>query len=148
MLLDYHLRVGQITHDTRLPEGMELREQRLDETEVGIGTAAVLIDSKRPSDWKETTNPADCVEWLGLRLLHGFLDWDLFDAVLTPGDIILMTTFKDGPTTSAFIDSVCIPDEARLRSVRIIRDYSMFDRREARSTSRKLHGRRFEADRS
>jgi hypothetical protein len=67
----------------------------------------------------------------GLRPLHGFLDWDLFDAVLTPGDIILMATFKDGPTASAFIDSVSIPDDARLRSVRIIRDYSMFDRREA-----------------
>jgi hypothetical protein len=67
----------------------------------------------------------------GLRPLHGFLDWDLFDAGLTPGDIILMATFKDGPTASAFIDSVSIPDDARLRSVRIIRDYSMFDRREA-----------------
>lgn len=131
VLLDYHLRVGQITHDTWLPEGMELREQRLDETEVGVGTAVVLIDAKRPSDWKETTNPADCAEWLGLRPLHGFLDWDMFDAVLTPGDIILMATSKDGPTASAFIDSVSIPDEARLRSVRIIRDYNMFDRREA-----------------
>src|SRR5215469_5429934 len=131
VLLDYHLRVGQITLDTQLPEGMELREQRLDETEVGAGTAVVLIDAKRPSDWKETTNPADCAEWLGLRPLHGFLDWDLFDAVLTPGDIILMVTFKDGPTATAFIDSVSIPDDARLRSVRIIRDYSMFDRREA-----------------
>jgi heme-degrading monooxygenase HmoA len=130
VLVDYHLRVGQITHDTQLPEGMELREQRLDETEVGVGTAVVLIDARRPSDWKETTNPADCAEWLGLRPLHGFLDWDLFDAVLTPGDIILMATFKD-PTATAFILSVSIPDDARLRSVRIIRDYSMFDRREA-----------------
>jgi hypothetical protein len=130
VLLDYHLRVGQITHDTQLPEGMELRSQRLDDTEVGAGTGVVLIDAKRPSDWKETTNPADCAEWLGLRPLHGFLDWDLFDAVLTPGDIILMATFKD-PTATAFILSVSIPDDARLRSVRIIRDYSMFDRREA-----------------
>jgi hypothetical protein len=56
----------------------------------------VLIDAKRPSDWKEATNPADCAEWLGLRPLHGFLDWDLFDAVLMPGHIILMATFKDG----------------------------------------------------
>ena len=67
----------------------------------------------------------------GLRPLHGFLDWDLFDAVLTPEDIILMATFKDGPTASAFIDSESLPDDARLRSVRIIRDYSMFDWREA-----------------
>lgn len=131
VLLDYRLRVGQITHDTQLPEGMELREQRLDETEVGAGTAVVLIDAKRPSEWKETTNPADCAEWLGLRPLHGFLDWDLFDAVSNSGDILLTATFKDGPTATDFIDSVSIPDDARLRSVRIIRDYSMFDRREA-----------------
>src|SRR5215831_14770765 len=36
---DYHLRVGQVTKDTKIPEGYELREQRLDETEVGQGTA-------------------------------------------------------------------------------------------------------------
>jgi hypothetical protein len=41
-----------------------------------------------------------------------------------------MATFKD-PAATAFILSVSIPDDARLRSVRIIRDYSMFDRREA-----------------
>lgn len=131
VLSDYHLRVGQITHDTRLPEGMELREQRLDETEVGTGTAVVLIDAKRPSNWKETTNTADCAEWLGLLPFHGFLDWDLYDAVLTPGDIILMATFKDNMTAESFIDSVSMPDGARLRSVRIIRDYGMFDRHEA-----------------
>src|SRR6201987_5148218 len=30
---DYHLRVGQITADTRLPPGQVLTEQRLDETQ-------------------------------------------------------------------------------------------------------------------
>src|SRR6202012_1901920 len=35
ILLDYHLRVGQVTQDTRLPHGCVLEEQRLDETEVG-----------------------------------------------------------------------------------------------------------------
>src|SRR3979411_1601917 len=34
VLLDYHLRVGQLTRDTRLPDGHALHEQRLDETEV------------------------------------------------------------------------------------------------------------------
>src|SRR6266404_3048809 len=29
VLADYHLRVGQITHDTRIPEGHTLQEQRL-----------------------------------------------------------------------------------------------------------------------
>src|SRR3954463_15731457 len=45
ILRDYHLRVGQITHDTRLPAGYALHEQRLDETEVGQGTTVMLIDA-------------------------------------------------------------------------------------------------------
>src|SRR5438309_2691001 len=38
VLLDYHLRVGQLTRDTRLPDGQVLHEKRLDETETGAGT--------------------------------------------------------------------------------------------------------------
>src|ERR1700753_3847831 len=48
ILQDYHLRVGQITKDTEVPKGMELREQRLDETEVGEGNTVPLITMKRP----------------------------------------------------------------------------------------------------
>src|ERR1700760_3235841 len=51
ILLDYHLRVGQITQDTRVPAGHGLAEQRLDETEVGEGTTVTLIDAKRPARW-------------------------------------------------------------------------------------------------
>jgi heme-degrading monooxygenase HmoA len=131
VLMDYHLRVGQLTNDTRLPEGLELKEQRLDETEVGEGTTVVLIDAKRPAEWKETNNPADCAEWLGLEPFQGFLDWDLYDAVLTPGDIILMISFKDDKAAKEFEDTTMLPNGARLRRVRIIRDYAMFDRREA-----------------
>lgn len=131
VLEDYHLRVGQLTRDTKLPDGLELKEQRLDETEVGEGTAVILIDARRPGEWKETTNPADCAEWLGLVPKQGFLDWDLYEAVLTPGDLILAATFKDEAAAKEFEDSVILPDEARLRRVRLIRDYGMLDRREA-----------------
>lgn len=44
-----------------------------------------LIDAKRPADWRPANNPADCAEWLGLSPSTGFLSWDIFDAVLTPG---------------------------------------------------------------
>ena len=131
VLEDYHLRVGQLTRDTRLPHGLELKEQRLDETEVGEGSVVIVIDAKRPGEWKETTNPADCAEWLGLFPKQGFLDWDLYEAVATPGDIILTATFKDEVNAKEFEDSVSLPDEARLRRVRVIRDYGMYDRREA-----------------
>ena len=131
VLQDYHLRVGQITKDTQIPAGYELHEQRLDETEVGDGTTITLISTKRPDQWKETTNPADCAEWLGLQPLHGFLAWDIFEAVLTPGDIILLVSWKDDCAAKSFEGSALIPDGARFRQVRIIRDYGMFDRREA-----------------
>src|ERR1700689_132702 len=47
ILLDYHLRVGEITRDTQIPKGEPRREQRLDETAAGEATTIVLIDAKR-----------------------------------------------------------------------------------------------------
>src|SRR5215469_15561217 len=32
---DYHLRVGEFTADTQVPAGLDLRQQRLDDTEIG-----------------------------------------------------------------------------------------------------------------
>src|ERR1700749_4155646 len=66
ILLDHHLRVGQITQDTQIPKGNTLQEQRLDETEVGAGTTVTLIDAKRPPEWVKTTKSGDVGKWLGL----------------------------------------------------------------------------------
>src|ERR1700755_1814127 len=55
ILLDYHLRIGEIAEDTRLPDGQLLREQRLDETETGTATTIVLIDAKRSPEWLKDT---------------------------------------------------------------------------------------------
>src|SRR5262245_56130668 len=93
---DYHLRVGQVTRDTRLPEGQALHEQRLDETEVGEGTTMTLIDAKRASDWVKAASADDVARWLGLvPEAQGLIAWDAFDAVLSPGDIILVLSWKD-----------------------------------------------------
>lgn len=51
VLQDYHLRVGQVIRDTRLPDGHTLVEQRLDETEVGEGTTVTLIDAQQAPEW-------------------------------------------------------------------------------------------------
>ncbi|MBV9749621.1 MAG: antibiotic biosynthesis monooxygenase [Acetobacteraceae bacterium] len=132
ILLDYHLRVGQITQDTRVPDGQVLREQRLDETEVGEGTAVALIDAKRPTGWPESASAADAAAYLGLTVdAGGLVAWDVFDAVLTPGDLILLTSWRTGADAEAFEQAAKLPDDARLRRVRIVRDYGMFDRREA-----------------
>lgn len=132
ILLDYHLRVGQITRDTRIPEGYTLQEQRLDETEVGEGTTITLIDARRPSQWTETANAADCSRYLGLDpYAGGMVAWDVFDAVLTPGDLILLIVWRTKEDAQAFEDTAKLPKGARVRRVRIVRDYGMFDRREA-----------------
>jgi heme-degrading monooxygenase HmoA len=132
ILLDYHLRVGQITQDTRIPEGCSLQEQRLDETEVGEGTTVTLIDAKRPVEWAGTSNGADCSEYLGLDpTAAGMVAWDVFDAVLTPGDLILLMSWRTNVDARAFESTINPPKDARLRRVRIVRDYGMFDRREA-----------------
>ena len=130
---DYHLRVGQITGDSRLPAGCELREQRLDLTEVGEGSAITLIDAKRPPEYRSTENPAGCSEYLGLDpYAADMMSWDVFEAVLTPGDLMLLTSWKDEDAALKYEDSMVeLPKDARTRRVRIIRDYGMSDRREA-----------------
>ncbi len=131
ILLDYHLRVGQATRDTRLPEGQVLHEQRLDETETGAATTVTLIDAKRPADWVEKTGPDAVARWLGLPEAAGLVGWDVFDAVLSPGDVLLLLSWRDQAAAEAFEVGATLPEGARLRRVRIVRDYGMFDRREA-----------------
>jgi heme-degrading monooxygenase HmoA len=132
ILLDYHLRVGEVTQDTRIPEGHVLTEQRLDETQVGEGTTVTLIDAKRPKQRPGTSSAAESAGSLGLDPgTAGLIGWDVFDAVLTPGDLILLLSWRTREVAQAFENTLRLPDGARLRQVRVIRDYGMFDRREA-----------------
>jgi heme-degrading monooxygenase HmoA len=129
---DYHLRVGQLTQDTRLPADYALREQRLDETEVGEGTTVTLIDAQRPPAWVQEVGPEEVERWLGLAPgATGLVAWDAFDAVLTPGDLILLLSWRDQSAAETFEGTAALPSGARLRRVRVVRDYGMFDRREA-----------------
>ncbi len=127
---DYHLRVGQVIGDSSLRDA--LPEQRLDETEVGEGTTVTLADGKRPADWVKGAKAEEVAAWLGLeREAAGRIAWDVFDAVLTPGDVILLATWRDRAAADAYQRRATLQPGQRLRSVRIVRDYGMFDRREA-----------------
>jgi heme-degrading monooxygenase HmoA len=132
ILLDYHLRVGELTRDTALPSGHQLREQRLDATEIGDAIVMTLIDMQRPDASIATTAPRALAAALGLPDdASSLVAWDVFDAVLTPGDVILLMSWKDQAGAADFAETVALPDGARLRQVRVVRDYGMFDRREA-----------------
>ncbi|HEY6745413.1 MAG TPA: hypothetical protein VI357_06795 [Mycobacteriales bacterium] len=124
VMLDYHLRVGQITRDSRLPPGHELREQRLDETETGEGTTVTLVDGH--------VDGPDPAARLGLdESAAGLVRWDVFDAVLSPGDEILMLCWRDEAAAESYEAGTAVPAGARRRRIRIVRDYGMYDRREA-----------------
>src|ERR1700744_2736516 len=131
ILLDYHLRVGEVTQDTQVPPGLALVEQRLDETQVGAGTTITLIDAKRPDAPEEASDPADLARHLGLEPdAAGLIGWGVLDAVLAPGDLILMLSWRTAADAAAFEAAARMPPGGRLRRVRVVRDYGMFDRRE------------------
>jgi heme-degrading monooxygenase HmoA len=132
---DYHLRVGQVTKDTKIPAGYELHEQRLDETEVGEATAVALINGQRPPEWVKSTKPEDIATSLGLTAktdgADGLVGWDVFEAVLTAGDVIVLMSWRTLLRAEAFEQTLSLPEGGRLRRIRIVRDYGMYDRREA-----------------
>src|SRR6185437_13596093 len=116
ILADYRLRVGQITADNQLPTGYAITEQRLDETQVGDGTTVTLISATRPAEWKQTKNPYDCAEWLGLNpWAADSTSWDIFDAELAPGDLMLLISWKDAAAALAYEDASVPNDKARVR---------------------------------
>ena len=132
VFVDYHLRVGELTLDSAPPQGHGLRQERLDATETGQGTTVSLLDGRRPADWVKATTPDRVAAWLGLEpAAPGLVGWDVFEAVLTPGDIILLLTWRDQTAAEAFEGTLPRADGRRLRRVRVVRDYGMRDRREA-----------------
>jgi heme-degrading monooxygenase HmoA len=128
ILADYHLRVGEITHDTHVPAGHSLRQQRFDETEVGSGTAVSLTTARVDPQRVAGESASSLATELGLdALAPGLVAWDVLDAVLAPGDLVLLRTWRD----AAAAEAGTVAKEARNRIVRIVRDYGMRDRREA-----------------
>jgi heme-degrading monooxygenase HmoA len=132
VFLDYHLRIGPVTHDTSVAGNDTLREERLDETATGAGTTVVLIDASCPLDPLSPMDPNRRAASLGLdTTAAGLVGFDVFEAVLTPGDFIVMSTWRDETHARTFHALAPVPGDARLRQVRVVRDYGMFDRREA-----------------
>ena len=143
ILLDYHLRVGQITYDNHVPEGQVIEEQRLDETEVGDGTAVTFVNAKRPDTLSEAAPPSETAAYLMLdQKAGGLVGWDVYDGVLTPGDLILMTVWNMQDDAEAFEKRAKLPEGssttsgsrcARLRHVRSPRSAPILSRGGARA---------------
>ena len=132
ILRDYHLRVGDVTADSHTPKEAPVREQRFDETEIGAAKLATLTEIT-PRQGAELGPPADVLSALGLDASRdGAMGYDVFASIYNEGKLALLVSW-----TKAAAAAQWIPRHAqgiailRHRSIRIVRDYGMFDRREA-----------------
>jgi heme-degrading monooxygenase HmoA len=132
VFIDYHLRVGEITRDTRVPDGYVLSNQRSDETVVGVGTTIGIVNTSVSAEWVKANKPDAIAQFLRLPAsASDLVHWDVFDAVLTPGNVVLVTLWRNELAAAAFERGLVVPGDRRYRQVRVIRDYTLHDRREA-----------------
>ena len=123
---DYHLRVGEIVADTAPPAGAAIVEQRLDETEIGRAKFVTLTEVQPESGVTAAALP----DWLSLdRHQVPLIDYDVFASIYNAGKFALLASWRDRPSAEKY--SPPASAGVRHRVVRIIRDYSMFDRRES-----------------
>jgi heme-degrading monooxygenase HmoA len=128
---DYHLRVGEITSDTRIPAGQQMHEQRFDETEVGAAKYVTIseflpVDDARPSESVLPRIPGSPTTETG-----GLVDQELFESIYNPGKVLLLLSWRDAVSAGHWMLPAVDGVDLRHRHVRVIRDYGMFDRREA-----------------
>jgi heme-degrading monooxygenase HmoA len=137
---DYRMHIGEFVSDTHLPAGQALLQQRLDVTEAGAGKAITLLDGQREPDWVKQAGADAVVKSLAFDpAKHSVVEWDVFDAIATPGDVIALVKWDDLATAEAFAQNVVLPEGVRLRNIRVVRDYGMFDRREAPQYFAEVH---------
>ncbi|KAL6834336.1 hypothetical protein J3E69DRAFT_326561 [Trichoderma sp. SZMC 28015] len=131
VFLDYRLRICEITADTHIPEGYGIHEQRLDITRAGDAEAVVLISMNKTG--LQNPNPEEVLDYFRLESnkIKGLVSWDVFDAVLDPGDIIAYLSFATANAASEFLKGCEEKNDFRYRGGRVIRDYGMYNRHEA-----------------
>jgi heme-degrading monooxygenase HmoA len=127
---DYHLRVGEIVADNEIPRGQKLHEHRFDETE--IGNAKVVTISELSPTKDEKSDSADLVADLALPNSNdSVIDQEVFESIYNPGKLLLLVAWRDLVATEQWKPRTSAGGKLRHRSVRVIRDYGMSDRREA-----------------
>jgi len=127
---NYHLRVGGIAMDTNIPPGHALREERFDETEVGRAKVVTITEAmaEGQTSGQERLNRLPVPE----PGSNGVVDKQVFESIYNPGKFLLLVSWQDSAAAVAWErQGIASATGMRYRRVRIVRDYGMFDRREA-----------------
>jgi hypothetical protein len=125
--------VGEITSDSAPPQGIAVDEKRFDETVVGDAKVCTITEVSPPARSRSSFRPETLVEQLRLDpRAGGLLDHALFEGITAPGKLLILGSWRDRSAASGWQPvSFEGAGDIRHRQVRVIRDYGMFERREA-----------------
>jgi heme-degrading monooxygenase HmoA len=126
---DYRLRVGEVTADTRPPEGISVAQTRLDETQIGAAKAMTITEMMLdPKSFASPDAPSSRLE--PAPGADGLVEAEMFASIYTPGKVVLLASWRDAAAARSWKPAAS-GGPLRHRTIRIIRDYGMFERREA-----------------
>jgi heme-degrading monooxygenase HmoA len=130
---DYHLRVGEVVSDTAPPPEAPIRELRLDETEASAAKYASFTEIIPQTGSAFAAQVEMIPAHLGLSLsAQGFMGHDVWKSINMEGKLALVCAWKDLPAARSWSPSLFAgAKEIRHRIVRVVREYGMYDRREA-----------------
>jgi heme-degrading monooxygenase HmoA len=129
---DYHLRIGDVIADTDPPKEAPIDEKRFDETEIGVGKFVTLTEAL-PQQGTTFGSLTESAPSLGLDLNRsGVVDHDVFTSIYNPGKLAFLVSWRNAQTAKDWTPTQTEKLQAlRHRKIRVVRDYGMFDRREA-----------------
>ena len=130
---DYHLRVCEVIADSHLPAGMTLIENRFDATRTGASTALGITEISPAPDGAFSDRPELLTDRIGLDTqAPGLIDYDTFESITNPGKMLVLTSWKAAADCARWTPKDFAGVAAlRHRRVRNVRDYGLFERREA-----------------
>jgi heme-degrading monooxygenase HmoA len=129
---DYHLRVGEVTADTNPPIGLAIEQKRFDETEIGRAKTATITELTPIDGSNFDVSPDRLPAHVGLDAsANGLVDHELFESIYASGKLLLLASWHNADAAAWTPAPLAATKSLRHRQVRIIRDYGMFDRREA-----------------
>ena len=130
---DYHLSVGEITDDTDPPKGLHVEQQHFDATETGSAKLTTITELEPARKGALDAIADGLPRQLGLDSgRDGLADTETFESIYHPGKLLLLASWRDADSASEWTPKKPAGAKSvRHRRVRIIRDYGMFDRREA-----------------
>jgi heme-degrading monooxygenase HmoA len=137
---DYHLRVGEVVADTHVPRGHVLPQQRFDETETGAAKLVTITEFRVPGDSGAGGDALAADLGPPTVETNSVVSHEAFTGITDPAKSLLLVSWRHHAAGERWRPSTPPGADIRHRTVRIIRDYGMRDRREAPQYYRAVAG--------